>query len=204
MTSPCRIGLDLDNTVIDYSHAYSVIAENLGLPKGCRDRNKIRSFLRVSPPNDFEWQKFQALLYTEGLEYATPAANLLNFLEECLQQGVRVFIISHKTRRTSDRFGGHDLRLSAMKWLETHNVTPHFIQNTDVYFCSTREEKIHTINDLQIGVFLDDLSEVLTDPGLPASLIRWLFVPETRSQRDSDLNLRSTDFGSLTEWLRKC
>ena len=204
MAPPSRIGLDLDNTVIDYTEAYPVIARNLGLPGTCRERNQIRDLLRVSPPNDFEWQEFQALLYTDGLDYAQPAPGLEQFLGECSRQGVRVFIVSHKTPRTPAIFGSHDLHGPAMKWLGTHDVVPRFVTDTDVYFCPTRAVKIQTIIDVGAEVFVDDLSEVLTDPGLPTTLVRWHFVPTASTATAHTLELPTTDFPGLTEWLRTC
>jgi hypothetical protein len=204
MAPPSRIGLDLDNTVIDYTEAYPVIARNLGLPDSCRDRNQIRDLLRVSPPNDFEWQEFQALLYTDGLDYAQPALGLEQFLGECSRRGVRVSIVSHKTPRTPDMFGAHDLHAPAMKWLVTHDVVPQFVTASDVYFCPTRAVKIQTINDVEAEVFVDDLSEVLTDPRLPSTLVRWHFVPTSSSLPTQTIELPTTDFPGLTEWLRTC
>ena len=204
MALPSRIGLDLDNTIIDYSKAFPVIAKTLGLPASFRRRDEIRDRLRVSPPHDFEWQEFQALLYTKGLEYARPASGLEQFLGECSSLGVRVFIVSHKTGRTPEAFGAHDLHAPAMNWLVVNNVVPNFVADTDVYFCPTQVEKIQTINDVDVEVFVDDLSEILTDSGLPDTMVRWHFVPTASPKPAPVLGLPTTDFPRLTEWLRAC
>ena len=81
MVTPRRIGLDLDNTVIDYAPAYRAVAKEMGLPQQLVDRESIRESLRKSEEDDEEWQRFQALLYTDGLAYAKPAPGLLKFLQ---------------------------------------------------------------------------------------------------------------------------
>ena len=76
MVTPRRIGLDLDNTVIDYAPAYRAVAREMGLPPELVDRESIRESLRKSEEEDEEWQRFQAQLYTDGLAFAKPAAIL--------------------------------------------------------------------------------------------------------------------------------
>ena len=203
MGSLRRIGLDLDNTVIDYTVAYEVLSQRLGLPDSCRSRDDIRSLLRVSPPNDFEWQEFQALLYTTGLEHAQPARGLLVFLQECLSRGVRTFIVSHKTQRTPQMFGAHDLRTPAMAWLFKHRVVPEFVSESDVYFCQTLEEKISKIGEVEVDAFVDDLEQVLVDPRLPINLVRWHYAPDT-TPSGQGLEGSTTDFLKLTEWIHSC
>jgi hypothetical protein len=93
MGIPKGIGLDLDNTVIDYTPAYRATAARMGLPPEFTNRKSIRPLLRRSEVDDLEWQRFQALLYTDGLAYAKPAAGLRDFLNLCAELPVRVFIV---------------------------------------------------------------------------------------------------------------
>ena len=57
-----RIGLDLDNTVIDYAQAYPAVASVIGLPQSLDNRHSIRGILRKSDHEDLEWQRFQSIL----------------------------------------------------------------------------------------------------------------------------------------------
>ena len=204
MADLTRIGLDLDNTIIDYSNAYSVVAQDFDLPANCRDRASIRKRLRVSPPDDLAWQQFQAILYSQGLDHADPSVGLNEFLGECRSRGVRLFIISHKTSRTPAMFGAVDLRTPAMEWLVRHDIVPGFVKASDVHFCSTRAAKVQSIIDLKLGVFIDDLKEVLEDPRLPASLVRWLFVSRGEVTGLNEQEFGPADFPKLYEWLRGC
>ncbi len=204
MAPPRIIGLDLDNTVIDYTNAYSAVAAHLGLPEECRTRHQIRRLLRKSPPNDFEWQEFQALLYTEGLEHATPANGLHAFLETCAVLRVTVAIVSHKTENTPQRFGAEDLRAPALLWLDKHGVVPDYIMPSDIHFCPTRQLKIEAIRNIQADVFVDDLTEVLMDPAMPRNILRWHFQSDLSVAKEAVPNLPAADFPRLTEWIQTC
>ena len=73
------VGIDLDNTIIDYSAAYLYLSERFNLSELQRDRISIRNILRKSKFDDDDWQYFQSLLCTEGLVHAKPAEGLLDF-----------------------------------------------------------------------------------------------------------------------------
>ncbi len=199
-----RIGLDLDNTAIDYSQAYRAIAEKMGLPEGFVDRASIRPLLRRSEDDDMEWQRFQSLLYTDGLAFAQPAAGLRDFLNLCATLNVSVFIVSHKTSQTSVQFGARDLRGPALEWLLEHGIVPGYVQEEDVYFCSTRAEKVQTITAIGCDAFVDDLIEVLDHPDLPKDIIRFLYQLDAPVFDSPARAVQPANFTSLTTWLASC
>jgi hypothetical protein len=199
-----RIGLDLDNTVIDYTPAYRVTAEKMRLPEGLLDRESIRPLLRRSEDDDIEWQRFQSLLYTDGLASAQPAAGLLDFLNLCVTWNIRVFIVSHKTSQTPVQFGARDLRAPALEWLLKQGIAPGFVREEDVYFCRTREEKVQRISALGCQVFVDDLMEVLDHPDLPADITRFHFLLDASTVSEVQAGIQSANFTSLAAWLTSC
>ena len=201
MVTPRRIGLDLDNTVIDYAPAYRSVAREMGLPPELVDRESIRESLRKSEEDDEEWQRFQAHLYTDGLAYAKPAPGLLEFLRLCDSTGVSVVIISHKTETTPARFGSRDLRAPAFEWLDIQGIVPTHVSPDGVFFCINRVEKVRTIAATQCAVFVDDLTEVLNDPGMPSSILRFRYVTGTNAIFDLPDNIVDADFFALTRWL---
>lgn len=198
---PRRVGLDLDNTVIDYAPAYASIAEELGLTEG-RDRASIRRHLR-RPDNDEGWRHFQALLYTRGLDCAQPAAGLLDFLADCRAAEVAVVIVSHKTPRSHEDGVGRDLHSPARLWLD-RTVHAHGLLDTDaVHLCPTRAAKVAMIGALSLPAFLDDLPEVLADPGFPASTLRLQY---TNPEADGELTPQGwpgVGFPWLRQWLHR-
>ncbi len=204
MGIPSRIGLDLDNTVIDYTPAYRVIAARIGLPREFVDRESIRPLLRRSEVDDMEWQRFQALLYTDGLAFAQPAAGLSDFLNLCATLNVCVFIVSHKTATTPVQFGARDLRGPAQAWLMDRGIVPGHVIKDDIYFCSTRVEKIQTIASLGCEAFVDDLIEVLEHPDLPIDIRRFHYQLDAGAFDDPALGVQPANFTSLLTWLAAC
>ena len=203
MVTPRRIGLDLDNTVIDYAPAYRAVAKEMGLQQQLVDRESIRESLRKSEEDDEEWQRFQALLYTDGLAYAQPAPGLLEFLRLCDSIGVNVVIISHKTEATPTRFGSRDLRAPASEWLNTQGIVPAHVSPDGVFFCADRAEKVRTIAATQCAVFVDDLAEVLSDSDMPG-IVRFRYLAGAGSTPDKPADIVDADFFALTSWLRSC
>ena len=195
------IGLDLDNTIIDYSAAYFSLSERFDLNELHRDRISIRNILRKSKFDDEEWQYFQSLLYTEGLAYAKPAEGLLDFLNICKHKKIGVSIISHKTATTQARFGSQDLRAPALEWLRNYNILSNFVLETDVVFCSSAEEKVEVIKAKDFDIFIDDLIEILLNLESSSSLNRVLFESNTDQLLLRDDGIYSSDFGSLTQWI---
>jgi len=204
MVTPRRIGLDLDNTVIDYAPAYRSVAREMGLPPELVDRESIRESLRKSEEDDEEWQRFQAHLYTDGLAYAKPAPGLLEFLRLCDSIGVNVVIISHKTETTPERFGSRDLRVPAAEWLDTQGIVPKYIQPDDVFFCADRAEKVRAIVAARCDVFVDDLIEVLEDADMPIGITRFHYQVGANSISAEPESIVDADFLSLTSWLKSC
>ena len=155
-----RIGLDLDNTIIDYAPAFPVVAEWLGLGPDLRDRASVRRALRISESDDLQWQQFQAVLYTRGLKHAAIAPGLVRFLQACGDRAVDVVVVSHKTELTPAQFGGENLRESAANWLRDHDLVPTLVAADDIHFCSTRAAKVRAIDKLNLDVFVDDRNDV--------------------------------------------
>lgn len=194
-----RLGLDLDNTVVDYSMSYAALAPKFGIPSHEATRSVVRSKLRQAPNNDEEWQRFQALLYTDGLSLAEPASGLRSFLETCRTVGVATCVISHKTERGPARFGGNDLRTPAMTWLHDHNLVPTLLSVDQVHFTESLEAKVDVISASKLDVFVDDLLEVLAHKNWPSKTQGILYSPGDWHLSDGRW---SVGFPSLTAWIQ--
>jgi hypothetical protein len=171
---PFHIGVDLDNTLIDYGPIYAAESERFDAVR-TPDRYSVREVIRAE--GEDQWQQFQAFLYTEGLSSAVPSAMSMEFLRAARRAGCRLSILSHKTVRTQERFGGQALRVPAVAWLAQHGISPGIVATNDVHFFATREEKIQAICSLDLDWFIDDLPEVLQHDAFPASTVGWLFDP---------------------------
>lgn len=181
------VGLDLDNTIINYDQLFHRLALELGLwPEAAPAAGKARlSDLVRQKHGDLAWQRLQALAYGPHL----PEASLFPGVPEALgafeRAGLEATIISHKTRRSS--CGGYELREAALEFLRNKGII------LKVYFAGDLEGKLDLIADLNCRVFVDDLPQALLDPRFPGSCHRLLFDPG--GQGNPDLETRSDWIG---------
>jgi hypothetical protein len=164
------IGLDLDNTIIDYDSGFARVGRRLGLlpadfAGGKRD---VRDHLRRRPEGDLLWQRLQAELYGPGIGEAVPSAGVIQFIELCREAGYDLAIVSHKTEFAAADPAGTNLRTSALGWLGAQGIAgERGIAAESIYFESTRHDKLARIGRLGCRYFVDDLEEVLLDPEFP-------------------------------------
>lgn len=188
-----RIGIDLDNTLIDYSEAARRLAREESIQE-VSSVGDLRKLLRES--DNEKWQFFQARIYTEGLAYATPSQGCIDFILSARKFGYQLFVVSHKTMRTPEKFGGRDLRGPAREWLKLAGITPGLIPEDRVFFCNSQREKVEKVADLSLNWFIDDLAEVLDHPDFPEHTLRWLYSPDSIDDSRSDLQ-DSLELGTL-------
>ena len=193
-----RLGLDLDNTVIDYTRAYRALGPEFGVLPEQATRSGIRSTLRSSGPESYEWQHFQSRLYTEGLKYAQPAKGLTSLLSTCWERGIIVEIVSHKTPRSPTAFGSLDLHKPARAWLEQHLSKLEGLELDHIQFCETLTQKVEYINRRRYHVFVDDLIEVLEHPGWPTETVGVLY---STSMETSEGPRPIADFPTIERWI---
>jgi hypothetical protein len=179
MTTGMRIGIDFDNTIITYDAVFGVMARQRGLiGDGVCGRGKqaIRDHIRLLPDGEIAWQQLQGQVYGRGIAEAAMFPGVASFLRRCHAQQHPVVIVSHKTE-----YGHYDpdrvnLRQAALDWMTAQGLFRDFALSTaNVYFEGTRGEKLRRIAELSCTHFIDDLEEVLTDPGFPRNVTRILF-----------------------------
>lgn len=151
-----NIGVDLDNTLINYDAAFLVAAEflQINLPVAFRSKTRIREFLRTQPNGESTWQKLQGLAYGRyACKHARLYPGVRRFLWRCRWQGEQVTVISHKTEQ---------LRQAAIDFLTLQGVLDG--QNSliqAIIFKNTREEKLACIAEQTFDWFIDDLPEII-------------------------------------------
>ena len=181
-----RIGVDFDNTLAAYDALFTTVAGERGwLPPYNNNapsmtKKAVRTAVRAMNNGEFLWQTLQAEVYGARMGGARlmPGADL--FLRQCRQQEIPVAIVSHKTRFARRDPGGVDLRQAARSWMRAQGFFQpdgFGLNETNLFFESTRPEKIARIAHLQCTHFIDDLEEVLADPAFPRQVIRLLFSP---------------------------
>jgi hypothetical protein len=168
-----RIGIDFDNTIVDYRPVFLSAARALGLVDAsftARDKTEIRDYLRALPDGELRWQELQAHVYGVAIASAPAYPGFERFIAEAQRRGAALAIVSHKSRYAAAAPGGADMRLAAARWLAAqHFVGTAGIAKTDVFFEATRGEKLDRVRSLGLTHFIDDLADVLADPGFPAA-----------------------------------
>ncbi len=197
-----RIGIDFDNTIADYRNVFAPVARDIGLVDDAftGDKADVRAFLRDRPGGESYWQRLQGQVYGRYIGLAAIMPGLGGFLDVCKNHDADIFIVSHKTE-----YGHHDdarinLRDAATGWLADNRffaADGYAIDPGNLVFKATREEKIDAIRALALDHFIDDLAEIFTDDGFPATT-RGHLLQSTRADDTDTSNwqaIRESIFG---------
>ncbi len=176
--SGLHIGIDLDNTLIDYDEVFGPIAEKIGLfdeGQAPGSKEAVKAKLIARDPTENLWMRLQGQVYGRYIGLARPCKGATEFLAAVQGRGAKISIVSHKTK-----FGHFDpdqvnLWDAARNWLaEQRLVGPSGagISGADVHFEETRDAKIARIASIGCQISVDDLEEVLTHPDFPPGVQR--------------------------------
>ena len=193
-----HIGVDLDNTIIDYDRVFGPVGVALGmLQEGSERLSKleVRAHLRARPGGEETWMRLQGQVYGAYLDRATPFAGVEDCLRRARTRGAEISIVSHKTR-----FGHHDparvkLWDAALDWLRDRGFFSDGAMGLDptrVHFAETRDSKVGRIKEIGCDVFIDDLPEVLQHPDFPVGTQRIWFANGTRDAVGAGLEIFDT------------
>ncbi len=190
--TPLCIGVDLDNTIVSYDRLFHQLALEEGLVPAefPQQKETLRDAIRLRPGGNAVWTRLQALAYGPRMHLATAFPGVIRFFECCHRAGYRMQIVSHKTETAS--LDGHLvlLRKTALDWLESQGFLSTLgLSSADVFFESTRQEKVARISALGCTHFIDDLPEVFAEPHFPRQTQRFLFSPHPRGEPPIDLRL---------------
>jgi hypothetical protein len=180
MNSRMRLGIDFDNTMVTYDDIFRIVAPAFAkIDDGVGgQKREIRDYLRSLPDGERTWQRLQGYVYGKGISGANLFEGVGQFLYRCRSEACDVLIVSHKTE-----FGHHDpdrinLREAALGWMRAQGFFReggYNIPEQNVFFESTRAEKLARIAALGCTHFIDDLEEILDDPQFPPNVSRILF-----------------------------
>jgi len=159
-----KIGLDFDNTLVLYDKQFHRTALAQGLIGKNVPANKvaIRNYLRQRG-RDHEFTLLQGEVYGLGLLDIKPITGVIETLKKLKDNGNELCIISHKTI-TPFKGPKYKLRGAARKWLKQNKFITKDglgIDNKNIFFESTKEEKIERIHKERCEYFVDDLPEIL-------------------------------------------
>lgn len=191
------IGMDFDNTIVKYDRVFAAAARSRGwVPQAFSGTKKqLRDAVRLLPDGEIKWQILQGEVYGTRMGEAELFPGVAEFIAAARQRCIPTYIVSHKTRYSNFDPKKIDLREAALMWLEKNGFfDPNrlgFVRD-EVFFADTRAEKIARISALDCRVFIDDLEEVLIDPGFPMGVKRVLFIADETALGDQELIVHKT------------
>ena len=183
-----RIGLDLDNTIINYDQSFIDLAKSTGLINQgfLGSKTALRDGIRAMDDGEKLWQKLQGSVYGTEIFRAKINPGVQRFLARAKLRNCECFVVSHKTQ-----FGHFDatktnLREAALDFLKHNGLFGSGSESLidAVFFEETRAQKITQIDRLNLDVFIDDLPEVLLDESFPRDIRRILFNPNDAIQEN--------------------
>lgn len=188
------IGVDLDNTLVCYDGVFHSAAQEEALigPEAPKSKERIRDSIRLLPDGERKWTRLQAIVYGPRMAGATAFEGSEDFLRNCARHRVRTVIVSHKTPSAMLDGKPVDLRRAALDWMRAKNF---FARNgcgltpKQVFFESTRAEKIERIRALGCTHFIDDLAEVFAESSFPREVAKLLFAPHGATGVSGDVKV---------------
>jgi hypothetical protein len=177
------IGVDFDNTIAGYDELiHRVAVEWQLIPEDfIKSKRHIRDFLRTLPDGEITWQKVQGVIYGPRMAEAVLLDGVAQFFGQCIDRGIKIFVVSHKTEFANYDPTRANLHDAAVNWLHEKN----FFSNTgiglprqNVWFETSRADKIRRIGTLGCTHFVDDLEENFLEPSFPEHVQGILYAPQ--------------------------
>ncbi len=175
-----KIGVDFDNTIICYDGIFNQIGiEKKLIPNNLPHGKKhVRNYLRNIGQEE-KWIMLQGYVYGTRLIDAPPFEGVKQFFSYCQKHSIYCCIISHKTLHPYRGYP-YNLRKAAYKWLYQNNF------QCEIFFESTKADKIKRIYQQECSHFIDDLPEFLTLPEFPETTSKLLFDPSKNYKRSNN------------------
>lgn len=191
------VGLDFDNTIVCYDRLFHRLARERGLLSDDVPMTKqaVRDHLRSIGRED-DWTEMQGIGYGPRIAEAEPFPGVKQFLASAKNAGVRVVVVSHKTRQPylGEKY---DLHAAAHAFLAAHGfyeTSGTGLSPQSVFLELTKSAKLERIGALGCEAFVDDLPEFLAEPGFPAMTRQVLFDPaDAHASSAGILRARSWD-----------
>jgi hypothetical protein len=191
------IGIDLDNTLVCYDELFHWEAHREGLIElsAPRSKERMRDAIRLLPQGESKWTRLQAIVYGPRMYGATAFDGSESFLRHCSEQGTKAVIVSHKSHFAALDGKPVDLRESALAWMRSKkffDADGGGLSPDDIFFESTRREKIERIRVLGCTHFIDDLAEVFAETSFPREVARLLFAPHGANATSEEIKVFRT------------
>ena len=196
------VGLDFDNTIVCYDRLFHRLARERELIPNTVPATKsaVRDYLR-SIDRENDWTEMQGVGYGPRISDAEPFPGVLDFLKLCKSHGVRVAIISHKTKHPylGEKYDLHEAAHTFLTRHEFYRTSDTGLSPLSVWLELTKQNKLDRIGALGCDLFVDDLPEFLGEASFPAAPRKVLFDPsDACAERHDYTRIRSwSELGTL-------
>lgn len=202
---PLVLGIDFDNTIVDYGALMWEVASERGLigRDHIKSKKAIRDSVRCLSEGELCWRRVQAVVYGDRMQEAQLMPGVGYLLLTCKRHGFPVYIISHKTELSNLGESDTNFRAAALAWLESFGFfdsNGFGLERDNVFFHDTREAKIRRIKTLKVTHFIDDLEELFCEPSFPKDIVRIHFAPLGPSS-DSPMIHSFASWDEIAEYL---
>ncbi len=156
-----KIGIDLDNTIINYQNSFKKFLKDKNIYFKLINKRKIK-FISNNNSKIKNWTEAQEEIYGKYIVFAKPYKYFKSFEKFALKKKIKLFIISHKTR-FSQFSKKYNLHTQSNKWLK-NNISKEIYK---IYYVKTVNQKIEKIAYLKLDYFIDDLIEIFNNKNFP-------------------------------------
>lgn len=157
-----KIGIDIDNTILDYSEAFTIAARKLrGFEKiETIAKNEVKSLV-IRRYGEKAWTALQGEVYSSVPLGVSVFGGFQPLLNSLIAYGHKVFYMSHKSKYPISG-PSTDLREPVTSFLYSRKLLGQTIKGPSLFYFETKKEKIEAINTKQFDYFIDDLVEIVT------------------------------------------
>ena len=207
----CILGVDFDNTLVDYDDVFWKATQRLGFVDSAVTPHKknIRNAIRQLPDGEKKWQQVQAHVYGRAMGEARLIDGVQEFLQACRAARVPVYIVSHKTQFAAQDTDRINLRQATLNWMRQNGFfDPQGLgfESDQIFFESSRQDKVARIKHLNCTHFIDDLEETFLEKSFPPTTAKILYSPYFGSVQCGELveppgnTFSSDDMTILQDW----
>lgn len=189
------VGIDIDNTLIDYTGVFYQVGRDLDWLPELSDTSKAATKGFLHDAKEFErWTELQGIVYGRMLHKAALYSGALECVRGLLAAGVRVEIISHKTRYPylGPKVDLHQAALSFLNDQQLIGDEPNQVPFSQVHFLEEKQTKVARIAEAKCDVFIDDLLEIFALDGFPSRTQALWFAPELFDAKTGRITHQST------------
>ena len=159
------IGIDLDNTIINYENIFYEIAKKRKITTSKKlAKNKLKKIIEKKSIK--EWTNIQGKVYGDKIISAELFLGFKKFINFAKKNNIQLIIISHKTKYpiVGKKVNLHD---SAIKFLKKKLDNNEFKINKNLFFEETIDDKIKRITEKDCDYFIDDLKKIFLNKNFP-------------------------------------